>query len=411
MIKKIVIAGASTFTVKNLGDEGMLLNLVQAIKRHNKKIKITLLSRHPSKYFDKLYGIQTIKNIEFDKRTQSIGNFFYGFNSTEHQKHLDLIRKKLEKADMFILAGNIFMELFPNTFLRGVASYATTMALFSKFCNTKVYITSLNVISEFRSPIVKEYLNFLSRVTKKVLVREQNARKNLLKINFNPNKVSVEGESAFGVDVPIKKEIIKKFIKNKKLLENKKKLISVCIRVEYWKNNFDPKIKSNFFTKHANVLTKISEKTGATLIFVPNQFFGWTKWQDDRIIHKEIIKRLGSKAKYISINKELNVFESINLHSISDFHITNRRHSVVFAAMNKISPVIVNTSLKGHLEPLSKDINLSENLINFNDNERKIVSKIFNLWKKRSSSVKKMYPRVKKLKSQARDQFKKLTSI
>ena len=39
MIKNIVIAGASTFTVKNLGDEAMLLNLIQAIKRHNKKIK------------------------------------------------------------------------------------------------------------------------------------------------------------------------------------------------------------------------------------------------------------------------------------------------------------------------------------------------------------------------------------
>ena len=31
------------------------------------KINITLLSRHPSNYFDKLYGIKTIKNFEFDK--------------------------------------------------------------------------------------------------------------------------------------------------------------------------------------------------------------------------------------------------------------------------------------------------------------------------------------------------------
>ena len=83
MIKKIVIAGASTF-IKNLGDEAMLLNLIQAIKRYDKKIKITLLSRHPSKYFDKLYGIKTIKNFEFNKRKQSIGKFFYGFNSNKH---------------------------------------------------------------------------------------------------------------------------------------------------------------------------------------------------------------------------------------------------------------------------------------------------------------------------------------
>ena len=88
------------------------------------------------------------------------------------------------------------MELFPNSFLRGVASYSTTLAIPSKFCNTNIYIASLNVISEFRSPIVKEYLKFLSKVTTKVLVREKNAKKNLLGINFDPKKVSIEGESA-----------------------------------------------------------------------------------------------------------------------------------------------------------------------------------------------------------------------
>ena len=408
MIKKIVIAGASTFTVKNLGDEAMLLNLVQAIKRYNKKIKITLLARHPSKYLDKLYGIKTVKNIEFDKKYQAKGNFFFGFNSSKPQKHLDNIKKELETADMFIMAGNLFMELFPNTFLRGVGSYATTMALFSRFLNTKVYITSLNVISEFRSPIVKEYLEFLSRITNKVLVREPNAKKNLLNINFDKKKVFIEGESAFGVTVPIKKTIINRFIKNKSLLKNKKQIISVCIRVEYWKNNFDENIDKSFFLKHAKILSKISEETNTTLVFVPNCFYEGRKWQDDRIIHKEIIKRLSKKTKYINVDKELNVFESINLHSISDFHITNRRHSVVFAALHKITPIIINTNLKGHLEPLARDINLEENLINFNDHEIKISNDVIKLWKKREMTVKKMLPRGKKLQTQARNQFKKL---
>lgn len=406
MIKKIVIAGASTFTVKNLGDEAMLLNLIQAIKRYDKKIKITLLSRHPSKYFDKLYGIKTIKNFEFNKRKQSIGKFFYGFNSNKHFPHIDKVRNELIKADMFILAGNLFMELFPNSFLRGVASYSTTLAILSKFCNTNIYIASLNVISEFRSPIVKEYLKFLSKVTTKVLVREKNAKKNLLGINFDPKKVSIEGESAFGVDVPIKKKIISNLINNKKFTQNKKKIISVCIRVEYWKN----KIDKNFFKKQAKILGKISELTGATLLFVPNGFSKARKWMDDRDVHKEIIKRLSKKTQYLSITKDLNVYESINLHSVSDFHITNRRHSIVFAVLNKISTAIINTNLKGHLEPLSKDINLSENLINFNDDEEKIIKKIVLLWKKRELTVKKMTPRINFLRVKAKNQFKKLIS-
>ena len=85
-IRKIIIAGASTFTVKNLGDEAMLLNLVQCIKRYDKKIKIILICRHPSKKIDKLYGIKTIKNLEFDNKSDSVGKFFYGFNSISFQK-------------------------------------------------------------------------------------------------------------------------------------------------------------------------------------------------------------------------------------------------------------------------------------------------------------------------------------
>ena len=143
-----------------------------------------------------------------------------------------------------------------------------------------------------------------------------------------------------------------------------------------------------FLKKQAKILGKISELTGATLLFVPNGFSKARKWMDDRDVHKEIIKRLSKKTQYLSITKDLNVYESINLHSVSDFHITNRRHSIVFAVLNKISTAIINTNLKGHLEPLSKDINLSENLINFNDDEEKIIKKIVLLWKKRELSKK-----------------------
>ena len=39
-IKQVIIAGASTFYVKNLGVVAMLLNLVQSIKNYDKKIKL-----------------------------------------------------------------------------------------------------------------------------------------------------------------------------------------------------------------------------------------------------------------------------------------------------------------------------------------------------------------------------------
>ena len=92
-IKQVIIAGASTFYVKNLGDDAMLLNLVQSIKRYNKQIKIILLARHPNKKLDKMYGIKSIKNLEFDKRKLSLGKFFFGLNSKDNTEHLKIIKK------------------------------------------------------------------------------------------------------------------------------------------------------------------------------------------------------------------------------------------------------------------------------------------------------------------------------
>ena len=92
-IKQVIIAGASTFYVKNLGDDAMLLNLVQSIKNYDKKIKIILLARHPNKKLDRLYGIKSIKNLEFDKRSSSLGKYFFGLNSKDKTDHLAMIKR------------------------------------------------------------------------------------------------------------------------------------------------------------------------------------------------------------------------------------------------------------------------------------------------------------------------------
>ena len=84
--KKIIIAGSSTFTVKNLGDEAMLLNMIQCLKKQSPKTKITLLCRHPSRKIEKLYGLKSVKNFEFK---DSIGKFFSWFHKPNKERGAD----------------------------------------------------------------------------------------------------------------------------------------------------------------------------------------------------------------------------------------------------------------------------------------------------------------------------------
>lgn len=400
-IRKIIIAGASTFTVKNLGDEAMLLNLVQCIKRYDRKIEIILICRHPSKKIDKLYGIKTIKNLEFDKKSDSVGKYFYGFNSASFSKNLDDIKKNFENSDMLILTGNVFIDISPNSFLRGLSSFTAQMGVLAKFFNLKFYVTSLNVLVKPKPGLTREYLSFFSKNVSKISVRESHSFKYLKEFKFG-NKLKKCGETAYGIEIKNDSKVFKRYIKNKKILLNKTNVFGVNVRAEYWDN-----VNKNIFKKHAKVLSNLAKRTNSTLLFIPNGFY-YLNWMDDRIVHKEIIKHLDKDVKFEAINKELNIFEVYNLFSCLNFHYTNRRHSVVFAAMQGSSTAVINTSLKGHLDPLTRDLNIRENLINFSEKDQKIINKIYNLWLKRKKTEVILKRKVKIFKVKARKQFTQL---
>jgi len=384
-IKQVIIAGASTFYVKNLGDDAMLLNLVQSIKRYDKSIKIILLARHPNKELDKMYGIKSIKTFEFDKRKSSIGNFFFGLNSDDNTGHLEKIKKTLNKSDAIILAGNLFMELFPNSFLKGIASYSAFLGTLAKFFNLKIYLTSVNLLNHTKSDITKQYLSFFSDNAKKVCVREDNSYKNFLKFKFNPRKLKVIGDTAFGIKINNNDNLVKKICPSL-FKKNDVKFIGVCIRVEYWKKQNLNKI----FKKYAKILSKLALKTNAKLIFIPNAFSKARPWMDDRVVNREIAKLLDKKVKYFSINQELNLFEVYNIISKLDMHITNRRHSGVFALSQKIQTIFFETSLKGHLKPLLDSLSLHNNIIDLENRTENIVNKILRAWKTRNY-IRKIY--------------------
>ncbi len=401
--KQVVIAGASTFYVKNLGDEAMLLNLVQSIKRFNKNIKIVLLARHPNKKLDKMYGIKSIKTFEFDKRQLSVGKFFFGLNSNDNTQHLETIRKTLTKSDALILAGNLFMELFPNSFLKGIGSYSAFLGTLAKFFRLKIYLTSVNLLNHTKSEITQQYLTFFSDNAQKVCVRENNSYRNFIKFNFNQRKLKVIGDSAFGIKININNNLVKK-ICPPLFIKNNVKFIGVCIRAEYWKKQNFNKI----FKQYAKILSKVALKTNSKLIFIPNAFSKARPWMDDRVVNKKIIKFLDKKVQHFSIKKELNLFEVYNIISKLDMHITNRRHSGIFALSQKIQTIFFETSLKGHLKPLLESLNLQKNIMDLNNKNENLVEKILRAWKARDH-VKKIYQKkIFPLKKRVRKEFNSL---
>ena len=50
----------------------------------------------------------------------------------DNTQHLNEVAKEIASSDLVILGGNLFMEIFPNNFLRGVSSYTSLISIISK---------------------------------------------------------------------------------------------------------------------------------------------------------------------------------------------------------------------------------------------------------------------------------------
>ena len=106
-MKRILIAGASTFGVKNQGDDAMFCNLVEGFRRHLPDCQLTFLARHPNEQFDKAFGVHSIKNFEHENKAQSLDRWFWGFNPGDPGDHL--------AKGAFINAGKILPAGTENT--------------------------------------------------------------------------------------------------------------------------------------------------------------------------------------------------------------------------------------------------------------------------------------------------------
>ena len=85
---KYVITGASTYGVRNMGDDAMFANMVQGLHANDPEAEIIFLARHPDVEYDKLFNIHSIKNLDHDSNEAAAGRMFFGFNSGDDQANI-----------------------------------------------------------------------------------------------------------------------------------------------------------------------------------------------------------------------------------------------------------------------------------------------------------------------------------
>jgi len=399
---KIIITGASTYGVKNLGDDAMLKVLCDEIKKKIPKSQLVFLARHPDPQFDKAFGIKSIKNIDHNSKTESIGKWFFGFNPDDSTDHLAKIRKFFETADLVIIGGNSFMEISPNQFLRGVSSYSSFFAIMSKFYETPFALYGVNG-HPLENDITKENAKFLCNNASVCTIREEFFKKELIKSGVNSKKLKVFSDPAFGIE-PIQNKVEGlKILKKENIIPKSPNLVGICFRHAYW--SWDDKKFKKYVKLMAKICDYIVDTMNSDIIFLSNCTYSQShKFQDDRIVSRYIKNYMKSKSNAHIIKTELLLPEMLSIYPLLDFVITNRRHVSIFAAIHGKPFLSLSTGTLWHFKPflelLSKKLLIDLEKSNFNSIKSKIdfVSKNSDTI---SNSLRKQIPPLQK---QARKQ-------
>ncbi|TNE66511.1 MAG: polysaccharide pyruvyl transferase family protein [Alphaproteobacteria bacterium] len=398
-MKKFVVTGASTYGVKNMGDDAMLATMVQGLKAAHPGCDISFLARHPDADYDRVFGFKSLKNLDHDTREAAAGRIFWGMNPGDPDDHLKAMARAIAEADLLIIGGNSFMELFPNGFLKGISSYAATLATFAKFVGTPIALFGANVVDDITQETTQAHARFLAGNAIAVTMREESGKNYLTDLGIGDRNMHVLGDPAFGFDCP--KQDARAILAREGIeLEEGRPVIGVGFRYEYWKGGDEEFLAIG--RQVSALLDELVESLCAQVLFVPNCTYTQSnKWQDDRVVHAGMMADMKHRAHARSVSQDLSVFETFALFSLLDMHVSNRRHSCIFAAMNQVPFAALAGSLQGHMPPFAADLGVPGQVAAMTDwpAVRALAHKT---WTDRDTLKAAMAPRVAHLRETAR---------
>jgi polysaccharide pyruvyl transferase CsaB len=321
----IILSGYYGFD--NLGDDAMLLGIMDSLKQYNPHLKILILSHNP---------MQT--RIRF------------GHNSINRMNILKIFYSMM-KSHLFINGGGNLIQ--DNTSTRSLLYYLATIS-FAKLYGMKVMIYGNGIgplNKEFDQKLSAKILNSVDVIT----LREEISKKVLEKIKVTKPQISITADPAFTLEISTNN--ISKNILFEEDIPTDKKLIGFCIRK--WPED------GLAAEELAKICDYITENYNTTSIFIPMHY------PYDIEASKIIVSKMKNKA-YVISNK-YNISEVLNLISQLDFLIGMRLHSLIFAVKFGVPVIGISYEPKvdGFLKLIGQTPDINIKNINFTDFKNK----------------------------------------
>lgn len=399
-MKQFVIAGSCTYGVKNAGDDAMLANLTRGLRQKYPDCRLTFLARHPNPEFDKVFGVDSIKNIDHDNLKQSEGRWFFGFNPGDPTGHLARIREAIHACDLLILGGNSFMEVSSNDFLRGVASYPASLAMLAKWLQRPYALYGV-AAHRLEHAYTQQVARFLCANATSVTVRETYARLRLIEAGVDPANIHVVVDPVYGLDADKNRQSALNILARENIRLHHGPVVGIGFRHMYWQ--WDEHAFNEYAAKMATICDNMIDNLGAELLFIPNCTYGVDRpYEDDRIVVQSIREKIQNTDKTHFIQGDYHVFQTLSLFQFLDMHVSNRRHSCIFAALHGVPVVPMNAANHWHFDPFVEDLQVRDNHVSItHDDIDTILTTIHATWQNRAKLSKHLLERVPILREKA----------
>ena len=384
-MKRIVLAGASVYGLQNQSDDAMLSVFCRELHKNIPNLEITLLARHPNKALDELYSLKSIRNLDHDSKKESLGRWFRGLNPGDSTEHLREIRKTIEACDLLVIGGEPFIDITIGVY-RGLAPYAALLVTLAKFFEKPFMIYGIHIGRPLETELGKELTKFCITNAKLVTLREDFSRKLLVNLGIDDRNIVTLADPAFGLD-SIGNDKGKQILENESIQLKSDKIVGVTFRHMYWKWS------ASDWDYYAKIMSEVCDYMIKTLrvdlLFIPHCTYDIDhKYEDDRPVAKEIIERMKHKEYAHQITNKYNLYEILSLFPLLDMVFSNRRHSLIFAALHGLTGV--GTGEEWHMKPVMDQLSIGDKFVNIEEFDMDLLKKrIVETWDNREYIKKK----------------------
>lgn len=386
--KRITILGTSVYGIENAGDEVLLSVLVRELRALEPNCHITWVARHKNERLAKEYKCdQVVVGLEHETKAISEGRWFNGLNMGDKVGHLHVLDSIIRESDLLIIGGDPFQEI-TLSFNRGLASYAALLITHAKFVGTPVMLYSIHMGSKLTSSYGKEITKYCIENAALTTLREEFSLTRLQELGIRTDNCVVVSDTAWALN-PVSPEhlpaSVKKFFKNE---AKSKRAIGFNIRHNYWQ--WSESFWGETAEKLAAFCDHIIEKHDAVILSIPNCTYDIDHtMEDDRPVAREIRKRMKHRDLFHCIENKMELNSTLSIFPKLWAHVSNRRHSAIFAAVHEIPVLPLGGSW--HVRPAFDEIqlggyviepefwtegSLSRNFDEIVENREKIISTI-----------------------------------